>query len=193
MTPDSVKYINYMDKNYFLDDYSYLSNVLNIDLDFESVEAILSNSIFSYRNDPKDRDYKNFISYVDSGFYVIQSYKEKKLSKIYERGKQKKAERMLKKRDDEVLILQTTWIEPVNFNLVKMSIEDLSNERVANFEFKDYTKVKNNDFPGEINLEMQSGQGDMSLKIKFAGITTEDIKTIPFKIPPKYMELNMDD
>ena len=60
LTPDSVTYINYVDKNYFVDDYTYLSDMLNIDLDFETVQLILSNNIFSYRNDPKERDFKNF-------------------------------------------------------------------------------------------------------------------------------------
>ncbi len=189
LTPDSVKYINYMDKNYFLDDYSYLSSILNIDLDFETVQAILSNSIFSYRNDPKERDYKNFISYVEEDKYVIQSYKERKLSKIVEKDKYKKASRMLKKRDDEVLILQTTWIEPETFNLLKMSIEDKSNEREAEFNFGDYTKIGKNDFPGEINLGLQTDKGNVSLKIRLAGFSTDKIKSLSFRIPEKYEEL----
>ncbi len=189
LTPDSVIYINYMDKNYFLDDYSYLSSILNIDLDFETVQAILSNSIFSYRNDPKERDYKNFISYVEEDKYVIQSYKERKLSKIVEKDKYKKANRMLKKRDDEVLILQTTWIEPETFNLLKMLIEDKSNDRLAEFNFGDYTKIGKNDFPGEINLGLQTDKGNVSLKIRLAGFSTDKIKPLSFKIPEKYEEL----
>ena len=183
LTPDSVKYINYMDKNYFLDDYSYLSSILNIDLDFETVQAILSNSIFSYRNDPKERDYKNFVSYVDENKYVVQSYKERKLSKIVEKDKFKKVNRMLKKRDDEVLILQTSWIEPETFNLLKMSIEDKSNDRLAEFNFGDYTKIERNDFPGVIDIALQTDKGTVRLKIKLAGFSTEKIDSFSFKIP----------
>ena len=47
LTPDSVKFINYLEKNYFLDDYSYLSSMLDMDLDFETIHAIVSNNIFS--------------------------------------------------------------------------------------------------------------------------------------------------
>ncbi len=191
LTPDSVKYINYMDKNYFLDDYSFLSNLLNIDLDFETVQSILNNSIFSYRNDPKDRDYKNFISSVESGLYVVQSYKERKLSKIYEKGKLKKADRLLKKLDDESLILQTVWIEPETFNLVKMAIEDKFNERYAFFDFGGYTQVEGNDFPSEINLAFKSEKGDVRLNVKLDGFSTAEIKNFDFKIPQRYKKLQV--
>lgn len=46
LTPDSVKFINYHDNNYFIDDYSYLSSLLDMDIDFETVHAIVSNNIF---------------------------------------------------------------------------------------------------------------------------------------------------
>ncbi len=99
LTPDSVVYINYIDKDYFVDDYSYLSKVLNIGLNFEKVQLILSNNIFSYRNDPKERNFKNFISDVEGGMYVVKSYKNRKLNKINLKGKTKKIERMLKRLD----------------------------------------------------------------------------------------------
>ena len=34
-------------KYYFMDDYSYLSNFLNIDLDFATIQSILANNAFS--------------------------------------------------------------------------------------------------------------------------------------------------
>ena len=77
-TPDSVKYVNFIDRNYFIDDYSYLSSFLNIDLDFSTVQSIISNNAFSYRNDDKNKDFKTFDSFVESGMHVLQSQKNRK-------------------------------------------------------------------------------------------------------------------
>ena len=60
LTPDSVIYVNYIERNYFVDDYTYLSKFLNIDLDFSTIQSIISNNAFSYRNDEKDKDFKTF-------------------------------------------------------------------------------------------------------------------------------------
>ena len=82
LTPDSVIYVNYIEKNYFVDDYSFLSNFLNIDLDFNTIQAIISNDAFSYRNDEKERDFKTFTTSVESGLYVLQSEKDKKVFRM---------------------------------------------------------------------------------------------------------------
>ena len=75
LTPDSVIYVNYIDRNYFIDDYSYLSSFLNIDLDFATIQSIISNNAFSYRNDPKNKDFKTFDSFVEDGMVVKRGTK----------------------------------------------------------------------------------------------------------------------
>ena len=82
LTPDSVIYVNYIDRSYFVDDYTFLSNFLNIDLDFATIQSIISNSAFSYRNDEKEKDFKTFSTSVESGMYVLQSEKERKVFKM---------------------------------------------------------------------------------------------------------------
>ena len=120
LTPDSVKYVNYMEKNYFVDDYSYLSDVLNIDLDFETIQSIISNNVFSYRNDKREKDFKTFDSFIESGLYVLQSEKQRKLVKIEEKGNNKKVQRRLNRLGDEALILQKMYIRPTDFSLTRL-------------------------------------------------------------------------
>ena len=93
LTPDSVKMVNYLAKNYFLGDYSYIEKQLGAAVDFQVVQSILTNDVFSYRNDEKDKDFKEFVSYVDSGMYVLQSVKNRKLEKINRKGKDEKIDR----------------------------------------------------------------------------------------------------
>jgi hypothetical protein len=191
LTPDSVKYVNYIDRNYFLDDYSYLSNFLNIDLDFSTIESIISNNAFSYRNDPKNKDFKTFDSFIEAGMYILQSEKSRKIFKMEEEGNSDKIERRLKRLDDEALILQKMYFNPSNFALTQLVINDKTNNRIMNMNFDDFVKVQNKDYPGMIDMSFNSQVNEVKLKIRMSGFSTDKINSISIKIPQKYKEIRM--
>ena len=191
LTPDSVKYVNYMEKNFFVDDYSYLSSVLNIDLDFETIQSILSNNAFSYRNDPKEKDFRTFDSTTESGLYVLQSEKERKIEKMEEQENRKKVERRLSRLGDEALIIQKMFIHPQTFALTKLIINDKSNNRHMEVEFNDFEKVNKKDYPGSIDMVFSSPRNTVSLKTKMSGFDTGKIESFNFKIPEKYDQIHV--
>lgn len=191
LTPDSVKYVNYIDRNYFLDDYTYLSRILNIDLDFESIQSIISNNAFSYRNDPKNKDFKTYNSFIESGMYVLQSEKERKINKIEKKGKTEKIERRLKRLNDEAFIVQKMYFQPAGFSLEKIIIEDISNQRNMEMTFQDFIQIKNKNYPGMINMNFMSPQNKVNLKVRLAGFSTDKINSFSFRIPDKYERIEV--
>lgn len=190
LTPDSVKYVNYIDRNYFVDDYTFLSNFLNIDLDFKSIQSILSNNAFSYRNDQRNKDFRTFETTVEDGLYLLQSEKERKMAKMVE-GNEIKIERRLKRFDDEALIFQKMYFHPKNFALTKLIIEDWTNDRALRMNFSDFEKVNNHEYPGAIEMNMISPQETITLNIKLNGFSTEKIDEIDLNIPDKYEEIRV--
>jgi len=191
LTPDSVIYVNYIDRNYFVDDYSFLSNYLNIDLDFATIQAIISNSAFSYRNDEKEKDFKTFSTSVEAGMYVLQSEKERKVFKMEEKGKLGKIERRLKRLDDNALILQKMSFNPTNFALTKLLILDKTNNRKMEMLFYDFTKIMNKDYPGSVDMSFNSETDNVSLKIKMNGFSIEKVDALNLKIPEKYQQIKV--
>ena len=191
LTPDSVIYVNYMDRNYFVDDYSFLSDFLNIDLDFATVQSIISNSVFSYRNDEKERDFKTFITSVEQGMYVLQSQKERKVFKLEEKGKEEKIERRLKRLDDNALILQKMTINPNNYALTQVLIEDKTNDRKMEMNFDEFVKVMHKDYPGSITMSFDSETDNVFLKIRMSGFSTEKIDQLNLNIPEKYQQIKV--
>lgn len=189
LTPDSVKYVNYIDRNYFLDDYSFLSSFLNIDLDFATVQSIISNNAFSYRNDDKDKDFRTFDSFIEEGFHVLQSEKNRKIFKMEEKGNTSKIERRLKRLDDEALILQKMYFNPSNFALTRLIIHDKTNERIMNMSFDDFVSVENKDYPGIMDMNFLSAENEVKLKVRMAGFSTEKINSFSLNIPKKYKQL----
>lgn len=189
LTPDSVKYVNYINKNYFIDDYSYLSSVLNIDLDFKTIQSIISNNAFSYRNDPKNKDFRAFHSFIEDNMYVLQSEKTRKFYKL--EGKENKAERRLKRFDDKALIFQRMYISPDNYTLHRLNIIDKTHSRDMDLIFSEFTKVNDTDFPENIRMNFISKQEKIGLKIKMSGFSTEKINSFNIKIPEKYKQIRV--
>ena len=191
LTPDSVIYVNYIERNYFVDDYTFLSNFLNIDLDFNSIQSVISNNAFSYRNDEKDRDFKTFNTSVESGMYVLQSEKEKKVFKMDEKGKTGKIERRLKRLDDNALILQKMYFNPTNFALTKLLIEDKTNRRKMEMNFDEFVKVLSKDYPGTIDMSFLSESDHIFLKVRMSGFSTDKLDSLNLEIPEKYQQIKV--
>jgi hypothetical protein len=191
LTPDSVIYVNYIDRNYFVDDYTFLSDFLNIDLDFSIIQSIISNSAFSYRNDDKDKDFKTFSTSVESGLYVLQSEKERKVYKMDEKEKTGKIERRLKRLDDNALILQKMSFNPTNFALVKLLIEDKTNNRKMEMIFDEFVKIMDKDYPGAIDMSFNSESDNIVLKLRMNGFSTEKLDSLNLEIPEKYQQIKV--
>jgi len=191
LTPDSVKYVNYIDRNYFVDDYSYLSDFLNIDLDFTTIQSIISHNAFSYRNDPRNKDFKTFDSFVESGMHVLQSEKERKIFKLDTRGKPGKIERRLKRLDDEALILQKMYFDPDNFALTRLIIHDKTNNRLMEASFGDFERIRQKEYPGSMDMQFVSDENNVQLKVKLNSFSTEKINSFQIKIPSKYEQIRV--
>ncbi|WP_372774554.1 DUF4292 domain-containing protein [Mangrovibacterium sp.] len=190
LTPDSVKMINYLQKTYFIGDYSYLEKAVGAAIDFQTVQSIISNDVFSYRNDEKDKDYKEFVSYSDSGVYVLQSLKNRKLDKINRKGKEDKVERYLKKLDEESFIVQYLFVDPKTFKIKQVVMDDVSEERKVAVRFDDFAPVENQLYPESIDIRFTSQDSDMKMKIKLSKFSLNPDTDLNFKIPEKYEPAN---
>ncbi len=191
LTPDSVKYINYIYKNYFVGDYRFLKERFNIDVGFYDIQSVLQNNVFSFQNSTGEKEFRGFSSRVDSGRYVLQSVDERKLNKIGEKDKIQKAERIMRRLDQDAFIFQTITVLPGTFNVETIKIEDWSNSQSVEFEFGDYIPLQKKDYPGEITMHFFSEEGNIHLRIRMAGFSTDKIENINFTIPSGYERLRL--
>lgn len=190
LTPDSVKMINYLQKTYYLGDYSYIEKMLGAAVDFQVVQSILTNDVFSYRQDEKDNDFKEFSSYADSGVYVLQSLNNRKLDKISRKGKDDKIDRYLKKLDEESFIVQYLYVDPKTFKVRKILMDDVTEGRKVTVNFDEFTPVENQLYPGSIDIHLTSRENDMKMKIKLSKFSLDPDQSINFNIPEKYKLAN---
>jgi len=190
LTPDSVKFINYLENNYFLDDYSYLSSMLDMDLDFETVQAIISNNVFSLGVQKRDKEIKDYEAKIDSGMYVLESVKKLKLRKENQKVSERRQVRKAQKIVPDSPVRQSIYIDPVTFKLRKIKLVDVTNARNLKIDFSDFVSVEKQIYPGEMSLNLTSPENKMQLHIRFAGFSTEEEKDIRFRVPEKYTRIN---
>jgi len=190
LTPDSVKFINYIEKNYFLDDYSYLSSMLDMDLDFETVHAIISNNIFALGDEKRDKEIRDYESRIDSGFYVLESVKKLKGRKENQRINERKLARKAHKIYLNAPVHQSIYVDPGTFKIRKINMEDAVNKRKLDINFSDFVDVEKQLYPGDIFLHFKSPESFMELRIKLNGFSMEEEKDIRFKVPDRYSRIN---
>ncbi|MGD9929667.1 MAG: DUF4292 domain-containing protein [Mangrovibacterium sp.] len=190
LSPDSVKMVNFLEKNYFLGDYAFLEKFISADIDFDVVQSIITNDVFSYRDDPKDNDFREFVSYTDSGMYVLQSLKNRKLGKIQRKGKEEKIDRYLKKLDEEDFVVQYLYVDPKMFKVRKIILDDPLNSRKVQVDFDNFVPVEKQLYPGSIDVHFISPENDLKMKLKLSKFSTENDPDINFNIPEKYKRVN---
>lgn len=190
LTPDSVKLINYLEDTYLLDDYSYLSSLVGLDLDFETIHAIISNNMFSLRDDKHDKENYENMTKIDSGLYVLESMKKLKIKKAAHRVNARKQGKNLRKGNDDAPVLQTLFIDPETYKIRKIRMDDSANARKLNIDFSDFVPIDKQTYPGDISLHYVSPDSVVQLRIRLSGFSTADEKEVRFKVPENFNRIN---
>lgn len=190
LSSDEVTFVNYIDRNYFIGDYSYLSNILNFDVSFDVVQAVLANPVKTSL-DEHDFDHRNFETTIEAGRYVLQP--------VNRTRKLLSAQRIFQGRTDQNvgyaaignMEIKKLMFNPDSFVLEKMVMEDQSDERRLEVDFNDFEKVEGYDYPGSIDVKMFNGTDLTELNIRLRGFSTEKVNDTELNVPDSYQRINI--
>lgn len=171
ITQDSVRFMDKLNNKYFVGDYQYLSKLLNIDVDFETMQSVLiGNSREFYDEDEKLKSGK------DSTFYLLTTIKKRKLKKA------------LKENTDNVAnkeLAQRIWLHPLTFKVYQIVINDFPNDRTFTANYSNFQVIDSSYFPFKANFVIQA-QKKIILDIEYSKVVHDKAQTMPFNIPAKY-------
>lgn len=171
ITQDSVRFMDKLNNKYFVGDYQYLSKLLNIDVDFETMQSVLiGNSMEFYDEDEKLKSGK------DSTFYLLTTIKKRKLKKA------------LKENTDNVAnkeLAQRIWLHPLTFKVYQIVINDFPNDRTFTANYSNFQVIDSSYFPFKANFVIQA-QKKIILDIEYSKVVHDKSQTMPFNIPAKY-------
>ena len=173
-TPDSVKMINRLNSTYFAGDYRYLNKIFNFQLDYYSLQAILTNSFFSYNSSKAKNSIKNFTSKIDSNNYLLQSLPAN-LETVTAAVKPD--------------IIQQILVTPEAYKIFKILLIDYLQNRTFQINFSNYIVVNENKFPQNLNFIFNTSKSKSEINIKYTNIVVNKQLRMPFKISKKYKQI----
>ncbi len=172
ITPDSIKYVDKINKKYHADLYNNIIKELKVNLDYKSLQAMLTNELFSVSDDRKEiRTFSDYDSSIDSNMYLFQNFKDRKVRKFYRTNK------------FDLFVLEKIYIQPCSFKIKCFNIEDLVSGKKLNISYDDFEKIDSTMFPNIITLDVIDDTLKTSLTMKHSKIKINPINDYTFKIP----------
>ncbi|MCD6091683.1 MAG: DUF4292 domain-containing protein [Bacteroidales bacterium] len=174
LTQDSVKYVNRLNKTYFVGDYEFLSNLIDTEINYCMIQALLTAKDFSWY------DYQDLKAKLDNRLYQIESTNRRKLKK------QSKLTNF-----EAVLYYQSLWINPETFKIERIKMTELGKENKK--ILASYDQYKSNDeqlIPYSIEIKLDSDK-DMNLEMIYYKINLGEKVRFPFSISQKYTPIQL--
>ncbi len=163
-----------------------VSDLVGNDIDYQTVQSILSNHIQPVqpvRQDQKENQFKDYVLNIEENMYKISSIRERKFKKIS--TNEDKLERFKQRNDDQHLVKQDIFVDPELFIVRKVIYNDINSGRIVTIEFSQFKPLGDKLFPENIHIFM-SGKKKMDLQIELSRISIDDENDFGFSIPVKY-------
>jgi len=180
---DSFRMVNFLEQEILVGKNNYLSKLIDMDFDFGVLQALLSNKMFTFRQDPHDKDFKDFYCDIEEEMYKISSIRDRKLRKLNKNDE--KLDRYRNRIEEGHVIKQDIYVDPDSFVVRRLVFNDLDDDKGVRIDFSKYEKVMDQWFPGLIELQL-TGEKKIGLSVELSRISLNDETNFGFSFSPKY-------
>lgn len=167
ITPDSVKMINRLESNYYLGNISYLNQLLNTDIDFYMLQAILTGNDFSH--------------FQRSGFQVAEDRGRLRLSHASRKrisGSGSSFNNLLLMDPETGKLRSSHWTE-------------IPGKRTLKMDYKRYEKISNQWVPAELEIVFSEAASSVNMVLSYSRTTLNQPQSMQFSIPARYTPLDL--
>ncbi|MBO3115185.1 DUF4292 domain-containing protein [Winogradskyella sp. DF17] len=161
ITPDSVRFYNKQDNEYFDGNYQLLSDFVGVELDFLKVQNILlGQAIFNLQDQPHKVE-------VNENSYALQPKNQNALLELF------------------------YIINPSHFKMDSLQLFQQLEKRILQVDYTSYQKVDYEVLPQNINIIAVEDTDEVKVELEFKSITLNQELRFPFKIPKGYKEIQI--
>ncbi len=170
ITRDSVKMVNYINKNYFRGDFNYINDLLHADLDYDLLQAVLfGNSAEFYDEDTRLKP----VTDRQNCHYLLSTVRKRRLRKIQNgTGELKEA-------------MQTLTLNPDNFKILSNEFIDPATNRRFIANYSNFTSKDSVFAPYHVDIDILA-EKKANLKIDYVRIEKNSVQKLSLNIPAKY-------
>ena len=159
---DSFRVVNFINKLVITGSFQRVDDIIGYDIDYQTIQSILSNHMQSVKQDQKEYQFKDYVSAIEENMYKISSIRERRFRKIV--ANEGRYERFKQRNDEQHLVKQDIYVDPDIFVVRKEVFHDIDSERVVTIEYSEFKPLGDKWFPGNIHISI-SGKG----KIGYSG------------------------
>ncbi|MBN2806159.1 MAG: DUF4292 domain-containing protein [Prolixibacteraceae bacterium] len=189
ITPDSIHFVNYIDRYFVKGEISALQNLIGVEVDYDLIQALLTADVSKLLQN-KEFD-KELISNIDENMYRIDSQFNPKIDRALTSGNEKRLNRYMQRMDDSEFIDYNVWVDPVFFVIRKLTFNDIKYKETLTILYNEYEVVGRSLFPQQISFSMQTPKQNLELMIRLTRPTVNKSNDFTFSIPEKYDELKL--
>jgi len=169
ITKDSVKFVNYINKTYFRGDFNYINELLNADLDFDLLQAVLFGNSAEFQDDEAKlkpaTDKQNCL-------YLLSTERKRRLRKIQAGNEEIKNS------------MQTLTLKP-DYKIIRNEFIEPSTNRQFIANYSNFTRKDSVFAPYHVDIDIIA-QKKATLKIDYVRIEKNTPQKLTLNIPEKY-------
>jgi hypothetical protein len=168
ITPDSVSMINRLDKTYYIGDMGVINNMLNTQLDFYMLQALLTG------NDFKHFSTDDFMITQDRNMLLLQSRNRRPLSKTI----------------GNISFQQNIWVNTESFRIEENLLYEPLSQRSLRAKYRNPFVLDGQQFPGDISLVITEPGTRADLNIRYGRTTIDQPQSMSLTIPDSYSRIS---
>jgi hypothetical protein len=180
---DSFRVVFHLGKQVMYGSIQNIEDYIGYDIDYQTIQSILSNRLQSVKLDQKENQFKDYVSEIEDNMYKISSIKDRRFRKFA--ANEERFERFKQRKDEQHLVKQDIFIDPDIFVVRKEVYQDLDTERVVTIEFSEFKALGEKWFPGKINISV-IGKEKLEIEVELSKVSIDDETDFGFTVPSKY-------
>ena len=178
-TKNEIVIIDRTKKKVINSNYEFIEKNYNVSIDFDVLQAVITNSLFCYSDEIKRRDcIKRFKHYIKDDKYSLQSLKERTFKRI-------------DTSDYVDLIYQEFLIGGFNYKIEKVFIKNFSTNENLEIIYNSFKNLDGIKFPTQININGNRGKNEFSINLEINDIEKDATQKLVFKVPEKYKKATL--
>lgn len=166
ITKDSLKFLNRIDGKYFKGNYSYLNELLQIDVNFQMVQSILLGNSYLHHA------VENYIAIRENQELIFSTLKKRKM-----------------RRETELeipeILSQEIWFSPASKKITRMEMKDYRPVREFIVNYNGFEEVDQMVVPNSLEIKANAKK-QVKIRLDYSKININKTLNFPFTIPENY-------
>jgi len=180
LSPNKVEILDRRKREYIVGDYSILWDKFMIEIDYNIIQSMLLNELYTYPINTNDMDaIKRYKHYQGDDVYLLKSLKNRRLSRIE------------KANYSGSPVLHEFTILPEIFKVSNVYLHDFDSDTKLELNYSNFVEAGSSFFATQFLLKGNKSSSSFTINLQFEDLEFDADMQIGFKVSSKYKFVNL--